>query len=1733
MARDMQNPYIGPRSFRTGDKLYGRDWEVLELRDLLIAKRIVLLHSSSGAGKTSLIQASLVPAMEEENFRVLPPVRVGIDPPPEVLNANQPFNRYTLSALISLSGADANFLELCTINLADYVDQIAAQESDDPRPLVLIFDQFEEVLTVDPIDRAAKEAFFEQLDALLHNHERWVLFSMREDYVGSLEPFLHFFPTRLNARFHLELLDGDAALTAIKEPVREQGLDYAENVAENLVTDLLTLPQGKAEFVEPVQLQVISHALWEHWRENAPPGAKKITAENLETFGNVDEALREFYDTCINEAVRESHVREGQLRRWFSEKIITPAGTRGIVFKGETETAGIPNETVNVLDRLHLLRVEPRAGAEWVELTHDGFIPPILESNLDWEGVQRRARSQLLVGAIILIAVAVGILALIGVLTGRANANQDIRQQETQVAEARATNAELALLTQVALGETATRSAQVQATENAFRATEGAIRATATEQKYNELLQQATAIAFNAQATQIAAREAAQERLEMLLSESQRALANGDANLAVLLALEASQLAPNDANTYRTLASAAYEPGPRRAWRIEGASGDLSQLALGGQWAAYATLYNPAESTDRTGSLAIWDLETGEKQIELLEAVPAITTMEFLPGNAQLFLTGYHGLYLLDVASGEIRTLADNLPATLLEGAVAPDGITALVSGCAPGMGDETSCSQGWLALWDMEDGSLIREFSVLAENFISGVDIDPTGHHAVTASWDGQLAFWDIKTGEIEFAISDGLIYASAAYSPDGNTVLTGAWNSDQAVLRDAQTGSVLRELTMPEVGVVSVAFTPDSSGAVVAGRDGDLVLFDLDNGARLFEGQIDTLWRAFMSDWNDTIYTASGALVEWQRTPGNLVQRLALPTGETYIDFSQDGQRAITGTAAGTLVILDMASGQPVTEINDLGLAVIQVGFDAAGRTAFATLADGTMLHVNAASGAITGRFESKYMQIAGSGISPDGRYGMIGGCKAINAFGDCLAPGLSVVDFLAYGGAVPVEGVTFDDSTEGRITTLAFHPDGTSVVYGTTAGELVQKDLDSGDLIRRFRASDQLGIGTISSLAFDAEGKRLVSGSCEQENVTATSCTDSVIVLWDVATGTSLRRFRAARLEDAQPTVTALAFSPLAPWLVAGYADGSVTLWNWENGEEYYRFADGVEPINNVSFNPIDGSQYLVSGEQVGLWRLDSAERLTDWIENSRYVVEPGCRTREIYDLLPLCVPEGTFAGALTVGEAVTGDLEPYTGHIWELQGRAGQTISITLLDYRGGSEHDLLLRGAGGETLATGRFVGTGIWQISAFELPQDGTYQVLVYARGDAEYRLEAHDNTLVTPTPSPQPTTTPQARPIAYGETIEGEIQPYGVDIWRFQGMTGDTITINMQAAGGSALDAFVSLYSPTGVLLVVDDDSGADRDALLANYTLPQDGAYMIWAQGYQGEGGRYTLTLTNLAQTTATPSPTITPTITPTTGPSPTPAQPTQPDQTETAFEIGGVLAGQITTENPFELWPFTLETGNSVEITADGSASELNLRLTLFSPEQVALGLGTSRDDFVSTLSTNATLSGQYLLLVEPENENTGGYTLTIETSQAGGANTPQPSATAPAALPPQATPTAASTPTAQIGTNRGEVPVGGREVWQFSGQADEVLRVSVQADDPLNTRQQTRSSSLFDPVLTVYDPLGNVIAQADDIATSARTDAALVLVLPMDGDYLFDVAGFEFASGGSYTLLIERD
>jgi hypothetical protein len=255
---------------------------------------------------------------------------------------------------------------------------------------VVIFDQFEELLSFYPDRWTDREGFFEQIrDGLEEDSLLRVVFVIREDYLAQLDPYARLLPEKLRTRFRLERMNRKAALSAVMEPLAGSGYSYAEGVADELVNELLqerveTIP-GKfetitGEFVEPVQLQVVCQDLW----QALPPGITEITHEHLEAVGDVNQVLFRFYERAIKQADRETPVSEGDLREWFEHSLITLAGTRGTVYQGRDKSGGIHNTTVRILEDLHLIRGEWRAGARWYELTHDRFIEPIQQSNRQW-----------------------------------------------------------------------------------------------------------------------------------------------------------------------------------------------------------------------------------------------------------------------------------------------------------------------------------------------------------------------------------------------------------------------------------------------------------------------------------------------------------------------------------------------------------------------------------------------------------------------------------------------------------------------------------------------------------------------------------------------------------------------------------------------------------------------------------------------------------------------------------------------------------------------------------------------------------------------------------------------------------------------------------------------------------------------------------------------------------------------------------------------------------------------------------------------------------------------------------------------------------------------------------------------------------------------------------------------------------------------------------------------------
>jgi hypothetical protein len=276
--QEVRNPYVGPRSFAYGEALYGRDREVAELSDILIAQRIVLLYSPSGAGKSSLLEAALRPRLERFEFRVLPTIRVGHEPPP-TFDGLEVRNRYVLSTLLSLEegrAPDVQFTpaELIGMSIDEYLDrwdrEDVERDGGGGSEPCLLFDQFEELFTLDPTDLDDKAAFLDEVGVALRDRGRWALFAIREDYIAQLDPYLALVPKRLSSRYRLDLLGVDAARLAMRRPAELEGVHFSLEAADHLIDDLRRVRVQRGgqvvdelgPYIEPVQLQVVCRQLW-------------------------------------------------------------------------------------------------------------------------------------------------------------------------------------------------------------------------------------------------------------------------------------------------------------------------------------------------------------------------------------------------------------------------------------------------------------------------------------------------------------------------------------------------------------------------------------------------------------------------------------------------------------------------------------------------------------------------------------------------------------------------------------------------------------------------------------------------------------------------------------------------------------------------------------------------------------------------------------------------------------------------------------------------------------------------------------------------------------------------------------------------------------------------------------------------------------------------------------------------------------------------------------------------------------------------------------------------------------------------------------------------------------------------------------------------------------------------------------------------------------------------------
>lgn len=644
------NPYVGPRPFEPKETLYGREREVEQLVDRLCAERIVLFYSPSGAGKTSLLQASLIPQLREEEFRVLPILRVHLPAPKK--EGVSPRNRYVLSALQTLEEGliKENLPEsqrtplerMAGMELAEYLRFRPTIGEESVRE-ILIFDQFEEILTADPTDVEAKREFFRQLGAALRETNRWALVAMREDYVPALEPYLHLIPGQFRATFRMDLLREKAAMDAVCQPAAKAKIPFEPEAARRLVDNLrrvqvqeqeadgstkLVYPLG--QYIEPLYLQVVCWELWNNLPRNAtlltlpeptmplPASEQTLEQEEAEVAATqakqdtpdtdtVDKALAGYYRRKVKEIAAQHTISERNIRLWIGSNLILTRGVRQPVVRGDEAQFHLTPAIVGDLVKAGLVRQEVYGAAILYELIHDRLIDPVRHDNEAWDNegnlnpLQRRGKEWDKTGTL-------------DILRGAALEEMEAWAKST---DEKLTDAEQRVLQ----ASRDARKAEEEKRQRDAQDKENQQKALQKEKQFGQKMRRVSivAVAFALLAAlvgfgnwKLKLQEQERNRKDAIEKTAARAetLYADDPALGMLLAEAADRLVHSD-ETYQALLAGMTQVDPRLIKFLYGDEGKkVTSLALHPNGRILASGWND-------GSVILWNLETYERLLVL------------------------------------------------------------------------------------------------------------------------------------------------------------------------------------------------------------------------------------------------------------------------------------------------------------------------------------------------------------------------------------------------------------------------------------------------------------------------------------------------------------------------------------------------------------------------------------------------------------------------------------------------------------------------------------------------------------------------------------------------------------------------------------------------------------------------------------------------------------------------------------------------------------------------------------------------------------------------------------------------------------------------------------------------------------------------------------------------------------------------------------------------------------
>ncbi|GAB4510285.1 MAG: hypothetical protein OHK0046_06820 [Anaerolineae bacterium] len=613
-------------------------------------------------------------------------------------------------------------------------------------------------------------------------------------------------------------------------------------------------------------------------------------------------------------------------------------------------------------------------------------------------------------------------------------------------------------------------------------------------------------------------------------------------------------------------------------------------------------------------------------------------------------------------------------------------------------------------------------------EGAVLTTDISHDGQLGVSGSVEGSVRLWNIETGEAvrEITLPD-VVIMSVAFSPDDETVLVGGSDAT-AYLFEVATGEEIRQFQGHTDYVTSVAFTSDGARAVTGSLDRTMRLWDMNTGEALqvYEGHVGAILSIAISP-DDTLIASSSGDATILDDPNDEVERVIrvwdLESGEQTIDpivpptgfirtveFSPDSTRIVTGSwnsaESGVLTLWDAQTGQEIRRFYGHTDIISRVIFTPDGTHLLSGSWDRTIRLWNLATGVEEDQFAVFHDRVLDLDISPNSQYVLVGSGNA----GNNLITSQTERSADTSVWLVDLESRAVIQEYTGHedwVWSMDVSPDGTQAVSG--AGALRGESPDN--TVRLWDISTGEVLRVFEGHTGTVEGLAFHPSS---EQILSGGW-DQQVILWDVETGEEIRRFGTGDTSH-EGQVFAVAFSPDGALAASGDSNGVIILWDVETGEEIRRFEGHTAAVPGLAFSP-DGTQLASAGRDniAILWDVEMGEEIRRF-EGHTSRLNDLAFTSDGAQLLT-----GAWDTTLRLWDVATGEeIRQFVGHTGAVQG-----VAIS-------PDDQLVLSGAGDTTLrlwdmATGE-------EMFRYDGHQDWISEVAFVEPG---YALSsAQDNTL-------------------------------------------------------------------------------------------------------------------------------------------------------------------------------------------------------------------------------------------------------------------------------------------------------------------------------------------------------------------------------------------------------------